>query len=177
MTIVLGHSKVRSPHPFQKKNIVSLFSLVSVSIFLGSMLVLDVINYANAESGIGKDIFKVVVSIFGVTRDTGDFVATVTVEGNSRVKSFDIDSIYLKSGNNNSSDNGNIVEYIATFPDVVVNSGDGYKSCVLMLQTMDQYCKEGQNSPAKRPEFVDISLDKGAKMSESGKEIEDENDS
>ena len=25
---------------------------------------------------------------------------------------------------------------------------------------MDKYCEEGNNSPAKRPEFVDISMDK-----------------
>ena len=25
---------------------------------------------------------------------------------------------------------------------------------------MHQYCEEGSNSPAKRPEFVDITLDK-----------------
>ena len=35
-----------------------------------------------------------------------------------------------------------------------------YRACVLTLNTMDKYCEEGNNSPAKRPEFVDISMDK-----------------
>jgi hypothetical protein len=34
---------------------------------------------------------------------------------------------------------------------------------------MHQYCEEGANSPAKRPEFVDISLDKALKIPDSGK--------
>ena len=34
---------------------------------------------------------------------------------------------------------------------------------------MHQYCEEGSNSPAKRPEFVDISLDK-AKKSDADKD-------
>jgi len=41
-----------------------------------------------------------------------------------------------------------------------VNVGDQYRACVLTLNTMDKYCEEGNNSPAKRPEFVDISMDK-----------------
>jgi hypothetical protein len=32
---------------------------------------------------------------------------------------------------------------------------------------MHKYCKEGSNSPAKRPEFVDISLDKDLKLTGS----------
>ena len=42
-----------------------------------------------AETGVGKGIFKVVVSIFGITKETGDIVAIVNVDGNSRVKTFD----------------------------------------------------------------------------------------
>jgi hypothetical protein len=53
-----------------------------------------------------------------------------------------------------------VIEFVATFPNTQVNVGDQYRACVLTLNTMDKYCEEGNNSPAKRPEFVDITMDK-----------------
>jgi hypothetical protein len=53
---------------------------------------------------------------------------------------------------------GNIIEYIATFPNVTVNVGDEYEVCVLPVNDLRLICTSGQNSPAARPEFVDISL-------------------
>ncbi len=91
------------------------------------------------------------------------------MEENSRVKSFDLDSISLEPADYNSSQTGNAIEFVATFPNVIINTGDAYRACVLTLNTMDQHCEEGHNSLAKRPEFVDTSLDKHVKMSETGK--------
>jgi hypothetical protein len=54
---------------------------------------------------------------------------------------------------------GHILEYVATFPNVTVNSGDEYKGCVLTVKDMNLKCGTGYNSPANRPEFIDISLD------------------
>ena len=62
--------------------------------------------------------------------------------------------------NTTATQNENVVEFVATFPKVAVNTGDVYRSCVITPNTMHQYCEEGSNSPAKRPEFVDITLDK-----------------
>ena len=64
------------------------------------------------------------------------------------------------SVNASTAQNENVIEFVATFPKVTVNTGDSYRSCVITPNTMHQYCEEGSNSPAKRPEFVDISLDK-----------------
>ena len=36
---------------------------------------------------------------------------------------------------------------------------------------MDKYCEEGNNSPAKRPEFVDISMDKAPKSDSDEEKI------
>ena len=47
---------------------------------------------------------------------------------------------------------------MATFPNVTVNTGDEYKTCVLPLKTLKISCAEGTNSLAKRPEVVDLSL-------------------
>ncbi|MGB7677344.1 MAG: hypothetical protein WBL49_00920, partial [Nitrososphaeraceae archaeon] len=35
---------------------------------------------------------------------------------------------------------------------------DVYKACVLTTKDLNMVCNTGQNSPASRPEFVDISL-------------------
>ena len=129
------------------------------------------VNNANAETGIGKDVFKVVVSVFGANKEIGDILALVTVNENSKAKLFNLHSMSLVANNTNSTNsiqNENVVEFVATFPKVAVNTGDLYRSCVITPNTMHQYCEEGSNSPAKRPEFVDISLDK-VKKSDSEK--------
>ena len=54
-----------------------------------------------------------------------------------------------------------LLEYVATFPNVTVNAGDEYKACVLTTKDLSSdglICNTGQNSPANRPEFVDMSL-------------------
>ena len=100
------------------------------------------------------------MSIFGVTKDMGDIAAAVTVNGNSKVKSFDVDGMNLQTVDPTSSQDAGVIEFVATFPNTEVNVGDRYRACVLTLNTMDKYCEEGNNSPAKRPEFVDITMDK-----------------
>jgi hypothetical protein len=57
------------------------------------------------------------------------------------------------------SSNLGIVEYVATFPNVTVDSGQEYQACVITTKNLDLICKTGFNSPAARPEFVDMSLD------------------
>jgi len=98
------------------KIFISIFSLATLSVLSDSTVISYVINTAYAESGIGKDVFKVMVSIFGVTKETGDIVATVTVNGNSRVKSFDVDLANLDPTYVNSTQEGSIIEFVATFP-------------------------------------------------------------
>jgi hypothetical protein len=58
-----------------------------------------------------------------------------------------------------SAGSGHILEYVATFPNVSVNSGDEYKACVLTIKEMNLKCGTGYNPPANRPEFIDINLD------------------
>ncbi len=54
---------------------------------------------------------------------------------------------------------GEIIEYVATFPNVTVNGGAEYKACVMTTKDLELLCKTGHNSPASRPEFIDINLD------------------
>lgn len=60
---------------------------------------------------------------------------------------------------NVSRGSGHILEYVATFPNVTVNSGDEYKGCVLTVKDLNLKCGTGYDSPANRPEFIDIKLD------------------
>jgi hypothetical protein len=117
------------------------------------------INLAYAETGTGTDIFKVIMSVFGVEESKGDVVALVTVNSQeSKVKFFDASGSELIPMNA-SGGNGNILEYVATFPNVTVNSGDEYKVCILTVKDLNLKCGTGHNSPANRPEFIDINLD------------------
>ena len=59
----------------------------------------------------------------------------------------------------NPDSSGGILEYVATFPNITVNSGAEYKVCVTTTKKLELLCKTGDNSPASRPEFIDINLD------------------
>jgi hypothetical protein len=59
---------------------------------------------------------------------------------------------------NASEGGGHLIEYIATFPNLTINSGEEYKACITTVKDLELTCKTGQNSPAARPEFVDLSL-------------------
>ena len=68
--------------------VVVLIAIVLLTIAIISQNVS--INLAYAETGTGTDIFKVIMSVFGVEESKGDVVALVTVNNQeSKVKFFD----------------------------------------------------------------------------------------
>jgi hypothetical protein len=105
---------------------------------------------AQAETGKGDDVFRVIMTIFGVDKSKGDVVAVVTVNNGEASKVRFLDSDTAASGG--------IIEYVATFPNITVNAAEPYEACVLPVKTLEPICTTGNNSPAARPEFVDISL-------------------
>jgi hypothetical protein len=111
-----------------------------------------------AETGKGTDVFKVIMTIFGVDKSKGDVVTIVTSNGVAKVKLLDAEAPYVIALNSSEGGGGNFIEYVATFPNVTVNAGDEYNACVLPVNDLALKCTTGQNSPASRPEFVDISL-------------------
>ena len=126
------------------------------------------VNPVQAESGKGADVFKVIMTIFGVDKSKGDLVAVVTVNNGeaSKVKMFE-SGAYPSLSTNLSSPapstinpptEGGIIEYVATFPNVTVTAGSEYKACVLTTRDIEPVCETGTNSPASRPEFVDVTL-------------------
>lgn len=161
-----------------KKNCTNTAILGAISLSAAVAIILVNVGMTQAETGIGSDIFKVVLTIIGADKaNTGDVVAIVTVNDHAKVKFFELKSPDLISNPSNTSEPSSstettdekIIEYVATFPNVTVNSGDSYNACVLPLKSLKMVCSEGHNSPAKRPEFVDISLgsDKSERSSSS----------
>src|SRR5215204_6314067 len=146
-------------------------SIVIIEITVASQNIL--INLANAETGKGTDVFKVILTLFGVDKSKGDVVAIVNANNGeaSKVKFLESDSPYVIPLNASGSEtSGHLIEYVATFPNVVVNSGAEYKACVLTVKDLVLLCKTGQNSPANRPEIIDISLDEASASTRSGTE-------
>jgi hypothetical protein len=138
-----------------------LLTLIPTSLFLSVITA----GPAQAETGKGEDVFKVIMTIFGVDKSKGDMVAIVTVNNGeaSRVKFLDAEAPYVVSIANPSTPGaeGGYIEYVATFPNITVNAGSEYEACVLPLRNLDpgsMICTTGHNSPAARPEFVDMSL-------------------
>jgi hypothetical protein len=117
------------------------------------------INQILAETGKGEDVFNVTITIFGIDKSKGDLVIIVSTNNGeaSKVKFLDSEGSDIIPINS-SAGGGNLIEYVATFPNVTVNTGVEYKACVLTTKDVNPICSTGQNSPASRPEFVDISL-------------------
>jgi|SRR5918994_1620256 hypothetical protein len=129
------------------------------------------VNSVDAETGQGTDIFRVIMTVFGVENTKGDVVTIVTVNNgeSSKVKFLETEAFEPVSSNLTSlvltpspNSNAGILEYVATFPNVTVDSGAEYKACVMTTKDLELLCKTGHNSPASRPEFIDINLDEVA---------------
>ena len=118
------------------------------------------IHPIQAETGKGEDIFRVIMTIFGVEKSKGDVVVIVTTNNGeaSKVKFLDSEAPYVIPINSSTAGGGHLVEYIVTFPNVTVSAGEEYKACVVTTKDLEPACRIGNNSPASRPEFVDISL-------------------
>jgi hypothetical protein len=69
-----------------------------------------------AETGKGTDVFKVIMTIFGVDKTKGDVVTIVTSNGVAKVKLLDAEAPYVIPLNSSEGGGGNIIEYVATFP-------------------------------------------------------------
>ena len=163
--MLVGEPNVSRYHRMIKSAVI--FAVLLAIFYLAPI---PLVNSGFAETGVGKDVFKVVVSIFGIPKETGDVVAVVNVDGHSRVKTFDLNPT------NPSTINGDVLKFVATFPNVVVESGDIYRACVVKLNDMHHYCQERKNSSAKGSEIVDIVLDKKIKRPATEKRNEVKNE-
>jgi hypothetical protein len=141
-------------YPQDSMTVMSLIGVILTSLVVSGITASPV----QAETGQGTDIFKVIMTIFGVDESKGDVIAIVTAKDEAaRVKLFDAlgpEVVPL----NASEGGGHLIEYVATFPNLTINPGEGYKACISTVKNLELNCKTGNNSPASRPEFVDLSL-------------------
>jgi hypothetical protein len=163
----------------EKRGIESVAGIFGI--FMAFLAATFNINPIQAETGKGEDIFRVILTIFEADKSKGDVVAIVTANNGeaSKVKFLDSDALLTSSNLNSSTPSttnpvaGGIIEYVATFPNVTVNTGAEYKACVMTTQALELTCTTGHNSPAARPEFVDISLNATSAPEESITEEEE----
>ena len=138
----------------------SLLTLVigAAAILLSSAIFLlkdtQVTGQVSMESD-KQDIFKIIMTVNGLTKDSGDVITYVTVNGESKAKLFDDKTSYLNSINSNGGSQG-FIEYISTFPNITIKTGEQYEACVLLIKNSNLICQTGKNSPAFRPEIVDL---------------------
>jgi hypothetical protein len=98
------------------------------------------------------------LTIFGVDESKGDVIAIVTAKDQeAKVKLFDASGPEVIPLNV-SEGGDHLIEYKATFPNLTINSGEEYRACIATVKNLELMCKMGDNSPASRPEFVDLSL-------------------
>jgi hypothetical protein len=146
---------------------------VKKSIFIGFLITailvtnVSLYNKVRAETGEGKDVFKVIVTLFGISNSTKDVLTLVNVEDQTKIKLFN-----AEDPENQGHDK---VSYTLTFPGIEVQDGDPYTVCTMTVDNFKLNCDKGNNSPLNRPEFVDINVGGG---SSTGKEknADNEND-
>ena len=107
-----------------------------------------------------QDIFKVILTVDGLGKDSGDLIAFVTVNGQSKAKLFDDTTSYFNSINSSIGGQG-FIEYVSTFPNMTIKTGEQYKACVLLIKDSNLICQTGNNSPAHRPEIVNLYIKRG----------------
>jgi hypothetical protein len=156
----------------KRDSVLLLLSAILTSAFI-------TLHPIQAETGQGADVFRIIMTIFGVDESKGDVIAIVTAKDEAaKVKLFDASGPEVIPLNT-SEGGGHLIEYVATFPNVTINSGEGYKACIATVKDLELICKTGQNSPASRPEFVDLSLNATGDDVEQAtveEEIESDND-
>jgi len=127
-----------------------LASVLALGLLFSFLLGSISMSKVTAESGTGTDVFKVVVSLFGITNSTKDILTIVNVADQTKIK--------LYNSQNPANEGSDKVSYVFTFPGVAVEDGQRYTVCTLSTENFNLKCEHGNNSPLNRPEFVDIKV-------------------
>jgi hypothetical protein len=139
---------------------------IIIGLLVTAILVSNVSLFSRvrAESGVGKDVFKVVVTLFGITNSTNDVLTLVNVENQTKIKLFN-----AEDPENQGQDK---VSYTMTFPGTEVQDNDPYTVCTMTVKNFKLECDKGNNSPLNRPEFVDINVGGGSTSKEKNEDEE-----
>jgi hypothetical protein len=145
-----------------KRNYSTKLTLVVALIMSVVFTNMSLFGSVKAESGEGKDVFKVVVTLFGITNSTKDILTLVNVEDQTKIKLFN-----AEDAENQGQDK---VSYTLTFPGIEVQDGDPYTVCTMATDNFKLNCDKGNNSPLNRPEFVDINVGGGTSKEKNEEE-------
>jgi hypothetical protein len=146
-----------------------LTKTILITLLIGAVLFTNVrlFDRVTAESGVGNDVFKVIVSLYGMSNSTKDVVTLVNVGNQTKVK--------LLNAENPEGEEEDKVSYTITFPGTVVEDGETYTVCTMTVNNFELDCDKGSNSPLNRPEFVDVNLG-GVDSANSTKEADNEDE-
>lgn len=121
-------------------------ALVIAIVFSNSNLV----HIANAQMTNTKDVFKVIVTLSGITSSTKDILILVNIKDQTKSKLFNAEDPKIKGSDK--------VNYTITFPGTTIDEDDKYTVCIMSMKDFKVDCENANNSPLKKPEFVDIYL-------------------
>lgn len=110
----------------------------------------DLIRLANAQTANTKDVFKVIVTLSGISSSTKDILILVNIKDQTKSKLFNAQDPQIKGADK--------VNYTITFPASTIDEDDKYTVCIMSIKDFKVQCDNANNSPLKKPEFVDINL-------------------
>jgi hypothetical protein len=105
---------------------------------------------ANAQTANTKDVFKVKVTLSGITSSTKDILILVNIKDQTKSKLFNAQNPEIKGADK--------VNYTITFPGATIDEDDKYTVCIMSVKDFILECDNAKNSPMKKPEFVEINL-------------------
>ena len=108
------------------------------------------IRIANAETANTKDVFKVIVTLSGITSSTKDILILVNIKDQTKSKLFNAQDPQIKGADK--------VNYTITFPGSTIDEDDEYTVCIMSIKDFKVQCDNANNSALKKPEFVEINL-------------------
>lgn len=110
----------------------------------------NLISIANAQIANTKDVFKVIVTLSGITSSTKDILILVNIKDQTKSKLFNAQDPQIKGADK--------VNYTITFPGSTIDEDDKFTVCIMSIKDFKVQCDNANNSPLKKPEFVDINL-------------------
>jgi hypothetical protein len=138
--------------------VTAMLIMITVSLIIGSAIANPIQSAAaqkrssHTSADKMKDTFKVIVTLFGVDETAGDIVSFVNVDDITKVKTFNAAELIPTRGNNGTLD------LLFAFANTTIKTGADFRACTMILKDLRMSCEKGQNSPALRPEFVDMYL-------------------
>jgi hypothetical protein len=102
----------------------------------------DLVHIAKAQTMNTNDVFKVIVTLSGITSSTKDILILVNIKDQTRSKLFNAQDPEIKGADK--------VNYTITFPGSTVDEGDKYTVCIMSVKNFKLECDNAKNSELKK---------------------------